>query len=56
MILRILPENVVIDSRAESEKWFLEQKGKLRSYVGLSIILFLWALSAWMIYRMFAPQ
>ncbi|MFT5035513.1 MAG: uncharacterized membrane protein YkvA (DUF1232 family) [Litorivivens sp.] len=26
MILRILSEKVVIDSRAESDKWFLEQK------------------------------
>lgn len=56
LLLRIVPENVLVDSRAESEKWFLEQKGKPRSYVGLSIILILWVLAAWAIYRMFGSQ
>jgi uncharacterized membrane protein YkvA (DUF1232 family) len=56
LLLRIVPENVLVDSRAESEKWFLEQKGKPRSYVGLSIILILWLLAAWATYRMFVRQ
>ena len=56
LLLKILPENVVVDSRAESEKWFLKQKEKPRSYVGLCIILILWLLAAWTIYRMFVPQ
>lgn len=56
LLLRIVPENVLIDSRAESEKWFLEQKGKPRSFVGLSFILVLWLLAAWAIFRMFVQQ
>ena len=54
--LKIVPENVVVDSRAKSEKWLLEQKGKPRSYVGLSVVLILWVLAAWALYRMFVPQ
>lgn len=56
LLLKIVPENVVVDSRAKSEQWFLEQKGKPRSYVGLIIILILWLLASWALYRMFVPQ
>jgi uncharacterized membrane protein YkvA (DUF1232 family) len=56
LLLKIVPENVVVDSRAKSEQWFLEQKGKPRSYVGLSVVLILWVLAAWTLYRMFATQ
>ena len=56
LLLKIVPENVVVDSRAKSEQWFLEQKGKPRSYVGLIIILILWLLASWALYRMFGPQ
>lgn len=56
LLLKIVPENVVVDSREKSEHWFLEQKGKPRSYVGLIIILVLWLLASWALYRMFVPQ
>jgi len=56
LLLKIVPENVVVDSREKSEQWFLEQKGKPRSYVGLIIILILWLLASWALYRMFVPQ
>lgn len=56
MLLKTVPENVVVESRAKSEKWFLEHKRTPRSYVGLSIILILWLLAAWALYRMFVPQ
>lgn len=53
LLLKIVPENVLVDSRAASEKWFLEQNGKPRSYLGLTVILVLWALAAWAVYRLF---
>ena len=56
LLLKIVPENVVVDSREKSEQWFLEQKGKPRSYVGLMIILILWLLASWALYRMFVTQ
>ena len=55
LLLKIVPENVVVDSRAKSEKWLLEKKGKPRSYVGLSVVLILWVLAAWALYQMFVP-
>lgn len=56
LLLKIVPENVLVDSRAASEKWFLEQNGKPRSYVGLIVILVIWALAAWAVYRLFFQQ
>lgn len=56
LLLKIVPENVVVDSRAKSEKWLHEKKGKPRSYVGLSVVLILWAVAAWASYRMFVHQ
>lgn len=51
LLLRIVPEQVLVDSRAQSEQWFREQKGKPRSVVGLAIILALWCVAAWATYR-----
>ena len=56
LLLKIVPENVLVDSRAASDKWFLEQNGKPRSYVGLIVILVIWALAAWAVYRLFFQQ
>ncbi len=56
LLLKIVPENVLVDSRAASDKWFLEQKGKPRSHVGLIVILVIWALAAWAVYRLFFQQ
>ena len=56
LLLKIVPENVLVDSRAASDKWFIEQKGKPRSYVGLIVILVIWALAAWAVYRLFFQQ
>lgn len=56
LLLKFVPEKVVLDSRAKSEQWFLEQKEKPQSYVGLIFILVLWLLAAWSLYRMFYLQ
>ena len=56
LLLRIVPEQVLSESRSKSEQWFLEQKEKPQSYVGLIFILVLWLLAAWSLYRMFYPQ
>lgn len=56
LLLKIVPENVLVDSRAASDKWFLEQNGKPRSYVGLIVVLVIWALAAWAVYRLFFQQ
>ena len=52
LLLKIVPENVVVDSREKSEQWFLEQKGKPTSAAGLVIILSLWSVAAWATYSL----
>lgn len=54
LLLRIVPAQVLADSRVQSEQWFLEQKKKPRSLVGLAIILVLWGVAAWAAYRVIA--
>lgn len=53
LLLKIVPEHVLIECRAESEKWFLERKEKPRSIVGLAVILVLWGLAAWALFILF---
>ena len=52
LLLKFVPEKVVLDSRAKSEQWFLEQKGKPTSAAGLVIILSLWSVAAWATYSL----
>lgn len=51
LLLRIVPAQVLTDSRSQSEQWFREQKKKPRSLVGLVIVLALWGVAAWVAYR-----
>jgi len=55
LLLRIVPEPVLIDCRNQTEKWFLEQKDKPRSWVGLAVIVVLWVLCAWALFRWLSP-
>ncbi|TAN30950.1 MAG: DUF1232 domain-containing protein [Castellaniella sp.] len=54
LLLRIVPAQVLADSRAQSEQWFRDQKEKPRSSIGLAIILALWGVAAWAAYRAIA--
>lgn len=51
LLLRIVPAQVLTDSRSQSEQWFREQKKTPRSLVGLVIVLALWGVAAWVAYR-----
>ncbi|WP_242447229.1 YkvA family protein [Nitrosomonas supralitoralis] len=53
LLLKIVPEHVLTDSRAESDRWLLERKEKPQSYVGLVIILGLWGVAGWAMLRWF---
>lgn len=54
LLLRIVPAQVLTDSRSQSEQWFREQKKTPRSLVGLVIVLALWGVAAWVAYRVIA--
>ena len=52
LLLRIVPEQVLNESRSKSEQWFIEKKGKPTSIAGLAIILSLWCFAAWATYSL----
>ena len=47
LLLRMVPEQVLADSRALAQNWFLEQQRKPRSWTGLAIVVAVWGLAAW---------
>lgn len=51
LLLKMLPDEVLADSRNQAQTWFQQQQGKPRSLMGLAIMLMLWCLAAWMVYR-----
>lgn len=51
LLLRMVPERVLTESRSQADEWFRQDKKKLRSYAGLTIILTLWLLMAWLMFE-----
>ena len=52
-IVRLIPEPVLLACRAQADAWLQERHAKPVSYVGAAIILSLWALGAYFIWRAF---
>ena len=50
LLLRMVPTQVLADSRAQADEWFLQGKQKPLSFFGLTIILAVWCLAAWATY------
>ena len=50
LLLKIIPEVVLIECRNQADEWFRQDKQKPRSWVGLALILSLWGLAAWLTY------
>ena len=50
LLLKIIPEEVLIECRNQADEWFRQDKQKPRSWVGLALILSLWGLAAWLTY------
>jgi uncharacterized membrane protein YkvA (DUF1232 family) len=53
LLLKIVPDHVLAESRAQAERWFEAHRRRRRSLAGLAIVLALWALAAWAIYAAF---
>ncbi len=53
LLLRMVPDQVLTDSRNQAEEWFRLGKNKPVSIWGLVIILTLWCLAAWSAYATF---
>lgn len=52
LLMRMLPQSVVADSRAQADTWLAMRKAKPRSRLGLAIVGGLWILCAWLAYRL----
>lgn len=51
LLLRMVPEQVLTDSRTQADEWFRQGNTKPMSLLGLVIILVLWFFAAWATYR-----
>jgi uncharacterized membrane protein YkvA (DUF1232 family) len=50
LLMRIVPNQVLIGSRTQADEWFRQGKTKPMSLLGLVIILALWLFAAWAVY------
>ena len=50
-IVRLIPEPVVLSCRAQAEDWLRAQHAKPVSYVGAAIIISLWVLGGYLLWR-----
>jgi uncharacterized membrane protein YkvA (DUF1232 family) len=53
LLLKIIPEQVLMECRNQADEWFRQDQQKPRSWVGLLIILGLWVGVAWAAYAVF---
>ena len=53
LLLKIIPEQVLMECRNQADDWFRQDQKKPRSWVGLLIILGLWVGAAWAAYAVF---
>ncbi len=51
LLLRMVPNQVLVDSRAQADQWFLRGQEKPVSLLGLTIVVTVWCGAAWAIYR-----
>ena len=53
LLLKIIPEQVLMECRNQADDWFRQDQQKPRSWMGLLIILGLWVGAAWAAYAVF---
>jgi uncharacterized membrane protein YkvA (DUF1232 family) len=51
LLLRMVPSQVLTESRVQADEWVLLGKKKPLSFFGLAIILAVWCLAAWATYK-----
>jgi uncharacterized membrane protein YkvA (DUF1232 family) len=51
LLLRMVPNQVLTDSRTQADEWFRQGKTKPMSFWGLIIILLIWLFAAWATYK-----
>ncbi|EGF33413.1 hypothetical protein IMCC9480_245 [Oxalobacteraceae bacterium IMCC9480] len=54
LCLRLIPESVIVNSRAKAEAWLADNPVKPRSMVGLAVIFGIWLGCTWLLWRWYA--
>ncbi|MBL8515885.1 MAG: DUF1232 domain-containing protein [Betaproteobacteria bacterium] len=52
--VKLVPEAVLTECRAAAAASIAAREGKPTSWIGLGIVLFIWAVSAWLVWRVLA--
>lgn len=53
--LKLIPSDVLAESRQKATTWFAERKAKPKSYVAAAVIVLIWLGLAWVAWRLSAP-
>lgn len=55
LVVQLLPVDVIDESRAKADMWMAERHQKPASYVGALVIVLLWALAGYYLWKWLAP-
>ncbi|HSQ05031.1 MAG TPA: DUF1232 domain-containing protein [Burkholderiales bacterium] len=51
LVLKLVPDEVMNECRAQAAQWLAQRKPRPRSYVGAAIIVAIWLLLLWLAWR-----
>jgi uncharacterized membrane protein YkvA (DUF1232 family) len=54
VLLRLVPEHVLSDSRDKADEWFASGSAKPRSSLGAAIVILIWIMIGWWLVSFFA--
>ena len=55
LVVQLLPVDVIDESRAKADAWMAEQHRKPASYMGALVIVLLWTLAGYYVWKWLAP-
>ena len=50
-VLKLVPEEVMLDCREQAARWLDERRSKPRSYLGAALVIALWLAVLWLAWR-----
>jgi len=51
LVLKLVPDDVMVECRAQAARWLEEQRPRPRSYLGAVLIVILWLALLWLAWR-----
>ena len=51
LTLKLMPENVVVESRNAAQAWIDAHRPRPRNYIAAAVIIVLWMVAAWLLWR-----